>query len=110
MKYRKRKKQLRKIVIAEVSKINPKYDDIIILYYPYGEVPYDQLAREYKYISKIFKDNKLIAIPNTTSLETCSKDNLNNIIKYLEETINRWFYSLIKERSIINERKIKTNS
>jgi arabinogalactan endo-1,4-beta-galactosidase len=87
MKFKKRKKQLRKITFAEVSKLNPKYDDIIILHYPYGEIPYDQLVNEYKYISKIFKDNKLIAIPNTASLEMCSEYELNKIVEHLQETI-----------------------
>lgn len=87
MKYRKYKKKLRKNIVLKINKLSPKPNEIVALYYPYGEVPYDQLYKEFKYISHIFKNNKVIALPDVTKIAVRDDEEIINVINALQKVL-----------------------
>lgn len=87
MKYRKYKKSLRKNIVKEINKLSPKSDEIIAMYYPYGEIPYKQVYDEYKYINNIFKNNKVVALPDVTKVISCTDDDIKNVINSLQQVL-----------------------
>lgn len=47
----------------------------------------EQVFNNVEYLKNAFPNNKVVAIPDRTSLESCSKDVLENIISIISEII-----------------------
>ena len=87
MKLRKYKKKLRKDMFNKVEILNPRKDDIILLTYPIYQVPQRELYSMFKFVKESFKKNKVLALPNSTALTTCRKEDLEKIMKQIKEIV-----------------------
>ena len=74
-------------LIIRVEKLNPHPTEAITLFYDMEKLPLDQLSKIYEMLCDKFPDNKVIALPDNTSLESCSKDVLENIISMITKII-----------------------
>lgn len=84
MKYRKYKKKQRKDIFSKVELLNPNKDDIILLSYPIYQIPPRDLNIFFKAIKSTFKRNRVLAIPDKTTVSTCSKEYLKKCIDELQ--------------------------
>lgn len=69
--------------------IKPHPTEAITLFYDMEKLPLDQLSETYEMLRDKFPDNKVIALPDITSLESCSKDVLENIISMITKIIEQ---------------------
>ena len=88
MKYRKYKKQVRKNIVTQINKLRPNSDEIVTICYPYGEVNLKALQDFYSYVCKIFKHNKILMIPESMSIDACTKEEIQYVIDMLQSAIN----------------------
>lgn len=88
MKVRKYKKKLRKDMFNKVESIHPNKNDVILLTYPIYQVPQRELYSMFKFVCRSFKNNKVLALPDTTTLTTCRKEDLESMIKQIKEVID----------------------
>lgn len=72
-----------------INKINPHPTEAITLLYDMNSINCSQVYDMVQYLQKIFPNNKVVAIPNTASLESCSKDVLENIVSMIAEIIEQ---------------------
>lgn len=76
-------------LITRVEKVNPHPTEAITLCYDMEKLPLDQLSKILEMLRGKFPDNKVIALPDSTSLESCSKDVLENIISMITKIIEQ---------------------
>ena len=69
-------------LITRIEKLKPHPTEAITLFYDM-KTPCSQICKVVNYLHKEFPDNKVIALPDNTTLETCSKDILENIISMI---------------------------
>lgn len=70
-------------LITRVEKISPHPTEIITLFYDMRKLHLNQASNILEMLRNEFPNNKVIALPDTTSLESCSKDVLENIISMI---------------------------
>lgn len=73
----------------KIETINPHPTEAITLLYDMEYMSFDQVSNMVELLHKKFPDNKVIALPNKTSLESCSKDVLENYISMIAEIIEQ---------------------
>ena len=74
--------------IIKIDKINPHPTEAIVLYYNNKEMCLGDVYAIYELVQDRFPENKVIALPDQMSIDSCSKDVLENIISMLSEIID----------------------
>lgn len=77
-----------KEIISKIETINPHPKEAIVLYCDINKISSNTLQRLGEALKPIFPDNKIIILPETTQLESLSKDILENIISHISEVID----------------------
>lgn len=74
-------------LITKIETINPKLSDTVVLYFNTREYPVDQVHQVFERLLEKFPNNRVIALPDKTSLKDFDKEvlleHLNNIAKDL---------------------------
>ena len=70
-----------------IENLNPHPTEAIVLLYNKEEMDELDVSDTVYYLEEKFPQNKIIALPNTASLQSCSKDVLENIISMIAEII-----------------------
>lgn len=76
-------------LITRIEKLKPHPTEAITLFYNFDDVTVEDVSNMVKQLSDKFPQNTVIAIPDKVSLESCSKDILENIISMISEIIER---------------------
>lgn len=76
-------------LITRIEKLEPHPTEAITLFYSKENSTGKQVYDIVSFLRKKFPDNKVIALPDNTSLESCSKDVLENIISMIAEIIEQ---------------------
>ena len=76
-------------IITRIEKLTPHPTEAITLFYDMDNMDIMTVSNTVKHLSKKFPQNTVIAIPDKNSLESCSKDVLENIISMISEIIER---------------------
>lgn len=63
--------------------------EAITLFFNMEKTTFEQIKNIIDLLKEKFPDSKVIALPDTTSLESCSKDVLENIISMISEVIEK---------------------
>ena len=74
-------------IITRVEKLKPHPTEAITLFYNFDDMNVKTVGEMVKQLSEKFPENSVIAIPDKVSLESCSKDVLENIISMISEII-----------------------
>ena len=76
-------------LITRVEKISPHPTEVITLSYDMRELHLNQVSNILEMLRNEFPNNKVIALPDNASLESCSKDILENIISMITVIIEQ---------------------
>ena len=74
-------------LITRIEKLKPHPTEAITLFYSFDDVDAKSVSDIVEHLSKKFTTNTVIALPDKVSLESCSKDVLENIISMIDEII-----------------------
>ena len=74
-------------LLSNVKKLNPYSTEAITLFYDREDMDELDVSDTVYLLQREFPNNKVIALPNKESLESCSKDVLENIISMISEII-----------------------
>ena len=74
-------------IITETNILSAKSTDSIVLFYDTDKMRLDNLENIVKALGVKFPDNNVIALPNYTSLENCSKSVLEETISMISEIL-----------------------
>ena len=74
-------------LITRIETLKPHPTEAITLFYDMDNMDMSTISNAVKLLSKKFPENTMIAIPDKNSLESCSKDVLENIISMISEII-----------------------
>ena len=74
-------------IITRVEKLKPHPTEAITLFYNFDDMNVKTVGEMVKQLSEKFPENAVIALPDKSSLESCSKDVLENIISMIAEII-----------------------
>ena len=72
---------------TKIEKLTPKQSEIITLFFNMDKTTLNQVSIIFDSIKGRFPNNYVIALPDTTSLKSCSKELLENIKNTISETI-----------------------
>ena len=76
-------------LITRIEKLKPHPTEAITLFYNFDDVDAESIRDIVEHLSKKFTTNTVIALPDKVSLESCSKDVLENIISMITEIIEQ---------------------
>ena len=76
-------------LITRIEKLKPHPTEAITLFYNSDDVDAESIRDIVEHLSKKFNTNTVIALPDKVSLESCSKDILENIISMIAEIIEQ---------------------
>ena len=76
-------------LITRIEKVNPHPTEVITLFYDMKNSTMEKVSDMVGFLRKKFPNNKVIALPDNISLESCSKDVLENIISMIAEIIEQ---------------------
>ena len=76
-------------LITRIEKLKPHPTEAITLFYNFDDVDAESIRNIVEHLSKKFTTNTVIALPDKVSLESCSKDVLENIISMIAEIIEQ---------------------
>ena len=81
--------ELRKLIIdaKEDGSIKPTEQKMIMKVFNFNDINLDDMYNLFNDIKSKFPDNTVVAIPDYISLQSCSKDVLENIISMIAEII-----------------------
>lgn len=68
--------------------LSPHPTEAIVLRFSTADIGIEDLKKVFNRIKSEFPDNKVLAIPDYMSLQSCSKDTLENIISMVSEVID----------------------
>ena len=74
-------------LLINVKKLDPHPTEAITLFYDREDMDELDVSDAVYLLQEKFPNNKVIALPNKESLESCSKDVLENIISMIAEII-----------------------
>lgn len=74
-------------IIAKIEKLDPHPTEAIVVGFNFDDVHLDKMKHWFDIIKSKFPDNIVVAIPDYISLQSCSKDVLENIISMIAEII-----------------------
>lgn len=73
--------------ITKLEAIKPHPTEAIVLYFNFNDIKLDELNALYKITQKKFPNNTVVCVPDKISLESWSKDVLENYISMISEII-----------------------
>ena len=76
-------------VITRIEKLEPHPTEAIVMYFNCDTTHFDLLNWIYNEVESKFPNNSVIAIPDRVSLQSFSKDVLENIISEISEVIEK---------------------
>ena len=76
-------------LITRIEILKPHTSEAITLFYNFDDVGAESIRDIVEHLSKKFPTNTVIALPDKVSLESCSKDVLENIISMIAEIIEQ---------------------
>ena len=76
-------------LITRIEKLKPHPTEAITLFYNFDDVDVEGIRDIVEHLSKKFTTNTVVALPDKISLESCSKDVLENIISMIAEIIEQ---------------------
>ena len=76
-------------VITKIEKLEPHPTEAIVMYFNCDNTHFDLLNWIYNEVESKFPNNSVIAIPDRVSLQSFSKDVLENIISEISEVIEK---------------------
>ena len=76
-------------LITRIEKLKPHPTEAITLFCNFDDVDAESIRDIVEHLSKKFPTNTVIALPDKVSLESCSKDVLENIISMITEIIEQ---------------------
>lgn len=74
-------------IITKIEKLDPHPTEAIVMGFNFDDVRLDEMEHWFDFIKSKFPDNIVVAIPDYISLQSCSKDVLENIISMIAEII-----------------------
>ena len=75
-------------IIEDIKMLRTHPTEAIVLFYNMDNSTHEEIENVFKMVNSNFEDNKVIALPDKTSLESCSKDVLENYISMISEIID----------------------
>lgn len=75
-------------VITKIEKIDPHPTEAIVVGFNFDDVRLEEMRHLFDIIKSKFPDNIVVAIPDYVSLQSCSKDVLENMISMISEIID----------------------
>ena len=70
-----------------INKIDLHPTEAVVLKFNFNDYPLDFIESVFNFVTEKLPNNSVVAIPDKTSLESCSKDVLENIISMISEII-----------------------
>lgn len=74
-------------IVTRVEKLEPHPTEAIVVGFNFDEISLDDMQALFNDIKSKFPNNTVVAIPDYISLQSCSKDVLENIISMIAEII-----------------------
>jgi len=74
-------------MVTRIEKLEPHPTEAIVVGFNFDDVHLDEMKRWFEIIKSKFPDNIVVATPDYISLQSCSKDVLENIISMIAEII-----------------------
>lgn len=84
------KRQMKKLLhrtLCNVRKINLDKEDYILIRYNRSALSCMEISKIVEGVKNNFQNNKIIAIPDKTSLNTCSNKDLEEMIVMIQEQL-----------------------
>lgn len=75
-------------VITRIEKLEPHPTEAIVIGFNFDNISSEDLQNVFTHIQSKFPNNTVVAIPDNISLESCSKDVLENIISMISVIID----------------------
>ena len=75
-------------IITRIGKLKPHPTEAIVIGFNFNDTNVDEMNDIFNHIKSQFPNNKVIAIPDYISLQSCSKDVLENIISMISKIID----------------------
>ena len=75
-------------LMIKVEKLEPHPTEAIVVGFNFNDINLDDMQALFEIIQSKFPDNTVVAIPDYISLQSCSKDVLENIISMISEIID----------------------
>lgn len=75
-------------IISKIEKLDPHPTEAIVLGFDLNYMYPDEMGLMVNFIQSQFPDNIVVAMPDYVSLQSCSKDVLENIISMITEIID----------------------
>lgn len=75
-------------IITKIEKLEPHPTEAIVVGFNMNDTYLDEMECWFNIIKSQFPNNTVVAIPDYISLQSCSKDVLENIISMISEIIN----------------------
>ena len=75
-------------IVARIEKLKPHPTEAIILSFNFNDANVRTMNAVFDYVTPKFPNNVVVAIPDYVSLESCSKDVLENIISAISVIID----------------------
>ena len=76
-------------VITRIEKLEPHPTEAIVIGFNFNDIKVDVMENLFYNIESKFPDNMVVAIPDYISLQSCSKDVLENYISMIAEIIEK---------------------
>lgn len=76
-------------LITRIEKLKPHSTEAVTLFYNFDTIDIATVATVVDLLKEKFPENTVIALPDKVSLESCSKDVLENIISMIAEIIEQ---------------------
>ena len=74
-------------IVARIEKLDPHPTEAIVLGFNFNDINLYDMYDLFNDIKSKFPDNTVVTIPDYISLQSCSKDVLENIISMIAEII-----------------------
>ena len=75
-------------IVTRIEKLKPQPTEAIILCFNFNDTNVRTMNEVFDYVKSKFPNNVVVAIPDYVSLESCSKDVLENIISAISVIID----------------------
>ena len=76
-------------IVTRIEKLKPHPTEAIVLGFNFNDTNVCPMNEVFNYVKSKFPNNAVVVIPDFVSLESCSKDVLENIISAISEIIDR---------------------
>lgn len=73
---------------TEIDTFRPQSDEAIVLRFDYEDIDCDEARIMFENVKSIFPNNTVVAIPKYTSLRSCGKDVLRDMVAMILEIID----------------------